>query len=82
MAGESNAHPATPPSVRARTMRSAARSGSSRRQVTQLRLGECGMAIGRVGPGEQRGECSPVPVAQVAEVDNGEPHVHAANVTR
>ena len=34
------------------------------------------MAVGRVGPGEQRRECGPVGIAQVAEVDDGHLHVH------
>ena len=82
MAGESTAHPAIAALGAGEDDALRSPHGVQPRQVTQLRLGEGGMAIGRVGPGEQRGECSPVPVAQVAEVDDGQLHVHAANVTR
>ena len=56
--------------------------GVQPRQVTQLRLGERGMAVGRAGPGEEGGQRNPVLITQVAEVDDGHRHVHVANVTR
>ena len=56
--------------------------GAGSRQLEELRLGERGTSVGRVGPAEQRGKCGPVGIGEVVELDDGHLHVHSANVTR
>ena len=76
LAGESNAHPTIAALVASDDGAPRRAAGTGPGQLAQLRLGEWGMCVSLVRPCQQCRECSPVRIAQVAEVDDGHLHVH------